>query len=46
MKLLAWIAAAGKYVSFAARIVGLFAAYKLGMAKEASLAAQTTTMAD
>jgi hypothetical protein len=39
-------AAAEKYESFAARKAGSIAAYKPGMAKEASLPAQMTTMAD
>jgi hypothetical protein len=39
-------AAAEKYESFAARKAGSIAAYKPGMAKEASLPAQMTAMAD
>jgi hypothetical protein len=40
------VAAAEKYESFAARKAGSIAAYKPGMAKEASLPAQMTAMAD
>lgn len=46
VKVLVWIAAAEKYEPFAARMVGLTAAYKTGMAEEASLVVQMTTMAD
>lgn len=46
VKLLAQVGAAEKHESFAARIVGSIAAYRPGMAKEAFLAAQMTTMAD
>lgn len=44
--MLVWIAAEEEYVIFAAWIVGSIAAYKPWMAKEASLVAQMTTMAD
>lgn len=45
-RMLVWIAASEEYVTFAAWIVGSIAAYKLRMAKEASLVTQMTTMAD